>query len=1019
MYTQPATAMLQTTLFGTPTIMWAGAALPIPRRQTRALIYRLAADMRPASRDQLCALFWPDVPDVAARRNLTHLLTHARRALPDPALLQIGADAVGLSPAGVSSDTVTAQRLIAEGARVSIAALRRAAELLHGPFLAGFSLPGCPEFDAWADTERARWDRLGRELLATLAERAAAEEHYPEAIWAAQRGLELDDLDEALHQRLVELYVTIGDRAAVERQYERCVAALERELGVPPLPETRAVYLRAADRPAALADRPATRAPIAEPADTLIGREQDLATLTALLARPDIRLLTLAGPGGVGKTRLARALAARLAGAYADGTVFVPLAPIQDPDLVPTAIAAACGLRDTSDRDALTHLLDVLRHRQMLLLLDNFEHLAAAAALVSTILAAAPGLRVMVTSRTLLRLADEHVYLVPALPVADAPSAPAPAVELFLARARAAAPGQSIGAGNRADIAAICARLDGLPLAIELAAARMRVLTPHALLARLSHRFELLIGGPRDRPARQQTLLATVDWSYNLLDLAERQALRRLAVCAADFGLVLAEQLVAAPGALDILERLADQSLVLRAPDQGEEPRFILLETIRAYALERLVEHGELPTVQWVHAQAMLTLAEQAAPELLLREQAAWLDRLERDQDNLRAALAWARQHEPATELQLAAALGLFWIRRGSIGEGRAWLEGALSAAGWPGALPENALAARALASLGHLLFHQGEYAAAVPLLTAAAVRYDQLAMPVDAVLARFMLGSAFALQGDMPAASAVSAPLLAAIAAIDSPVPRALLAMRQGMIAMQHGADARARDHLQQACAALRALGRLAELATILIHIGAVCLRLGEQDSALAAFGEAQDLALALKDRHIEGLALNNLGELARVHGDYLAAGEYYHASLRLLEDTDRRSDIPRLLHNLGFVALRAGDVGAARDYFRRSLAGFQQQQPRGIAEVLNGLAAMAAVRGEPLAAAHLWGAAEAELGRLEFVAWRPDQIEHAHYLAIARTACAPNAFAAAWAAGAALTLEQAIDEVRALDLL
>lgn len=1020
MPTQPGTIALEIALLGPPTITWAGVTLPIPRRQTRALIYRLVADIWPASRDQLCALFWPDIPDGLARRNLTHLLTHLRRALPDPGLLQADGERVALDQARTASDTAALAEVLADE-HASLAALRRAAERLRGPFLAGFSLPGCPEYAAWIDAERARWERIGRDLLTTLTERATAEECYPEAIWAAQRGLELDELDEVLHQRLITLYATVGDRAAVERQYERCVSTLERELEAPPLPATRAAYLAARDRPLPLADRPAHRTLRATPPDELFGRAAEIATVQALLSRPEIRLLTLTGPGGIGKTRLARAVAETLVPTYTEGMVFVPLAPVQEPALLATAIALACGLRDTSDQDARAHLLAVLRERQVLLVLDNLEHLVLAAPLISEILIAAPHVRVLATSREILHLSDEYVFPVPPLTVVDDPiRAPAPAVELFLARAQAVVSGQPLGAGDRADIATICARLDGLPLAIELAAARTRVLTPHALLARLDHRFELLVGGPRDRPARQQTLLATIEWSYNLLGLAERQALRRLAVCAGGFGLALAEQMTVGPGALDTLERLADQSLIQRVPDQGKEPRFTLLESIRAYALERLVEHGELPAVQRAHAQALLALAELAAPELQRHSQAAWLDRLERDQDNLRAALAWALAHDVEIALRLAAALGWFWITRASIGEGRAWLEGALAHGGWPTpGLQVNVPIAQALMSYSTLLFFQGDYVAAASSSTAAAAQLEQLGRMWDATLMWYQLTSVLAIQGDMAGAVAADARSMAVLGARDEPTARALVAMRHGMFAVHSGDDLRARSFLAAACTEIRIIGDLSRLAQMLLQLGTSCLRLGDHDAAQATFIEAQDLARALKDRHLEGLVQNNLGELARVRGDYLAAGEHYQTSLRLLKDTDRRSDIPRLLHNLGFVALHSGETHAALEYFAQSLDLYHAQQLRGTVEVLAGLACVAVTRGKPILAARLWGATTAAWERMAIRAWLPDQIEHNHYLAIARSACDHNAFAAAWAAGATLTLEQALTEACAPGVL
>ncbi|MBC8074877.1 MAG: tetratricopeptide repeat protein, partial [Chloroflexales bacterium] len=564
-----------------------------------------------------------------------------------------------------------------------------------------------------------------------------------------------------------------------------------------------------------------------------------------------------------------------------------------------------------------------------------------------------------------LHLADEHVYLVPPLPVADDPAAAlAPASALFRTRAQQAAPDFQISPGNRGDVAAICARLDGLPLAIELAAARMRVLTPRALLARLSHRFALLVGGPRDRPERQQTLRATLDWSYALLDPTEQRLLRRLAVFAGGFSLELAEQLVSVPDVIPLLERLVAQSLVQRVHGQSDALRFTLLETIRAYALERLVELGEEPAARQSHARCLLAFAERAAPELEHNEQATWLDRLELEQDNLRAALAWAQAHAVEAALRLVAALGAFWIKRGSLSEGRAWAEGVLTAAGWrreQGATPATATAplAGALAALGQVLFHQGAYAAATPLLTAAAAQFEQLGRPHDAVLACYLLVPALAIQGDGAAAAARAATNLPLLTGIDDPPARVIIARYHGLRAMHQGDDALAQRYLEQACAELRAAGMVGALAIDLLHLGTTLLH-RDDERAATCFREARALAVALKDRSVEGMALHNLGELARVRGEYPAAAAHYRASLRMLQDTDRRSDVSRLLHNLGYVALHSGDTPSALEHFQHSLALYYPHDPRGVTEALDGFAAVAAVRGDPLTAARFWGAAE-----------------------------------------------------------
>jgi tetratricopeptide (TPR) repeat protein len=362
--------------------------------------------------------------------------------------------------------------------------------------------------------------------------------------------------------------------------------------------------------------------------------------------------------------------------------------------------------------------------------------------------------------------------------------------------------------------------------------------------------------------------------------------------------------------------------------------------------------------------------------------------------------------------------LGEFWIKRGSLSEGRAWLERSLAAAGWRAADPprshEGPPLARALASLGTILFRQGEYPAAVALLTVAVAPLEQLALRREAALARQFLIAALAIQGDVTAAQRVTTASLPLLLTNDDPSVRALVGLQRGLTAMHSGDDRLAQHELEQACATTRVTGDLSRLATYLLHLGTIELRLGNQEGALACFSEASELAL--KDRGLQGQARNNLGELARVRGDYTAAAEQYTASLRLLEDTDRRSDIPRLLHSLGYVALRRGATDTAYEHFRLSLELFHRSDPRGVTEVLDGLAAAAATRGEPLLAARWWGAAAAARDRMRLVAWLPDQLERTHYEALAHSACDPDAFAAAWAADQTLTVEQAVAEARPL---
>jgi predicted ATPase/DNA-binding SARP family transcriptional activator/Tfp pilus assembly protein PilF len=988
-------------------------------------------------RDQLIALFWPDTDVAKARHSLSQALTFLRRDLGGSdisgnALLLTDRTTVRLNADVVATDVAEFREAIAAAGRATELSerrglLTRAVELYRAPLLDGFC-------DDWVLQERGALAELYFDALRQLLGVLEGEGRFETAIGYARRGVGLDPLREETHRDLMRVLAASGQPEAALRQYREVERRLCEELETRPSAATRALASRIRriaeetlpSRPALprARQRAATRrrpnpAPQRSASDLIqspslpvpltqfFGRQDEMSRLRVLLsdrnhANTRAHLVTLTGPGGSGKTRLAIEIAAGLRDTFTDGVCFVSLAPIRNPELVLPMIARTLGVRENAGRPLLQILKERLRDRRLLLLLDNFEHVVSAAPEIADLLASCPRLGVLVTSRMRLNLRGEHSIPVPPLeaPHSDCfegkatnrlnarrlealASSQYPAVALFLERAREVNPSFVLTDENAPAVAMICRRLDGLPLALELAAAHLRVLPLQALLERLTGRdtsarnggrrssgstLQMLTGGARDLPARQQTLQDTIAWSYDLLAEQEKTLFHRLAVFAGSWSIETAEAICAESEPIfDALLALADRSLVMRQEGEGQT-RYRMLETIREFALDRLAQSGEEATIRDRHARFFTSLAEEAEAAQCSSEWVdEWPDRLERDLDNIRGALAWLGERGDAeAELRLALALGRFWGEAGRCSEGRDCFLRALAR---PGAAPPTAARSWALYAAGTLSLTLGDYTPARRLFEEA---------------------------------------LIVSRAAGEKPA-LAVTFNNYGLLARDGGDYATARRLFEEALAVNRETGDRKSQAPNLCNLAHTLLGEGDYAQAKRLYEEADAI-----DREFGGWgdAFWGPGVVALKQGDDATARRILEEALERARAVRHQPTMAEVLRHLAQLACRQGEYAQAQAYLEEGLTLSQSlEHLRAIVYSLQAFAALAVAQSEPERAARLFGAADAILASMGTALSPTDRAEHDNHVSTTRAQLDEAAFAAAWEEGNALTTEEAIE--------
>jgi predicted ATPase/DNA-binding SARP family transcriptional activator len=1009
---------------------------PISHFRTKSvqalLIYLVCEAERPHPREALMDLLWPGMPQISAQANMRQTLYRLRKLIPEvtgrdgdaavPFLLsdrqtiEINPDADYLLDVAVFTDSEPEQAI----------------GLYRGDFLADFYLPDSETFEEWVSGRRADYRRRVLEMMEGETAVHLQNANYDKAIQLAQRQLAMDNLRESSHRHLMEAWARSGRRQDALAHYEKLCQLLQDELAIKPEPETLALCeaIRAGDLSRAT---PSLASPSVSPHDEtgkarhnlperltpFIGREKGIVAVADLICQH--RLVTLTGVGGIGKTHLALQVGRKVLESFLNGVWFIELDRIADPDLVAQTAAHALGLRSISGVPVLKVMLDYLKAKSCLLILDNCEHLVQSIAEFGrTVLEACPEVKLLATSRETLGIPGEYSFQVPPLVV---PSEnwqakvedwqEYEAMRLFVDRAKAVIPDFQVRPGNIAALTRICQQLDGIPLALELAAARMKVLTTEQIAARLDDRFGLLTRGSRTALPRQHTLRGLVDWSWELLTTAEQRLFARLSVFTGEMSLEAIEVVCAGNGLdsseiLDLLSGLVSKSLVLARREQGKATRYRLLETIRQYAQERLAQEDQVPVFRQRHLDYYCKLGREAELALVGSEQGVWMKRLEEELDNIRAALSWSLDMDAESGLRLASDLYRFWDYCYP-GEGTAWLaQGLMRPLSIAPDVKAKALLVRGMLGVFTLprgpVYHLAEESLAL---------YRKLEDPKGIASSLFLFDQLAAWDKDFDRARPYFQESLALFRSMEDPLLTAQTLAWLGSWESAGNANyAQAMAYLKESELLFREIGHVAGIAAVLLLSAEIAIWQGKYALARPKLNECMLLHAQLG----QNASPDSLLWLGRLHywlGEYAQAQTHLENSYELSQRVGQSARLPWALTFLGFVYLRRHEWSRSLDYFRESLYAFREtgiNAGAGIIYTLEGLASLAASQGNPERAARLFAWADAERRAWHNVRPANEQEEVERDMVAIRKTVDERGFAAAAAEGQAMTVEEAL---------